>query len=291
MAIDTPVFPLTEYYWHGLAVSKNALGGIASTGAILWMHGWASREVKPLAGACGTILSLTLIVLSRAATYMVATVLVCALLFLMLKASRGNRRYMPYIVGALVIVTVAYSLAVLNVIPGLDWILAPITALTGKDRTFTNRALIWQITREHISFSPMLGTGYGGFWVSGQPGTQAYDFFVPRMFFYPGECHDGYLEIMNDLGFVGLILLLGYLGAYLRAAINLLKTNYTQASLYLAILFQQLLSGLTESNWLWLDAEMIVFTLASFCLAGHRIELGALGKARLIPGKMRPFRP
>ena len=210
--------------------------------------------------------------LARAATYMMATSLACALLLLMLGFSRRNRRYIPYIIGALVIATIAYSLAVLDVVPGLDWILSPITALTGKDRSFTNRALIWQITREHIGFSPIIGTGYGGFWVTAQPGTQAYDFFVPRTYFYPGECHDGYLEVMNDLGLVGLLLLFGYLANYLRSALKLLKTNYTQAALYLAILFQQLLSGLTESNWLWLDAEMIILTLATMCLARHRLE-------------------
>jgi O-antigen ligase len=270
LAIEAPVFPHTEYYWGGLTIGKNALGAIASTGAILWVHGWASREVKPVVAACGTALSVALIMLARAATYMLATSLVCALLILMLRSSRSGRRYMPYVVGALVVVTIAYGLAVLNVVPGLDAILTPLTALSGRDRTFTNRALIWQITREHISLSPIIGSGYGGFWANVQPGTPAYDYFVPRMFFNPGECHDGYLEITNDLGYLGLFLLFGYLGTYLQSALRLLRTNYTQATLYLGVLFQQILSGLSESNWLWLDAEMLIFTLATMCLARHK---------------------
>ena len=273
LAIEPPVFPHTEYYWGGLTIGKNALGAIASTGAILWVHGWASREVKPLVAACGTALSFVLIALARAATYMLATSLVCALLILMLRSSRSGRRYMPYVIGALVVVTIAYGLAVLNVVPGLDVILTPLTALSGRDRSFTNRALIWQITREHISLSPIIGSGYGGFWANVQPGTPAYDYFVPRMFFNPGECHDGYLEITNDLGLLGLFLLFGYLGTYLMSALRLLKTNYTQASLYLGVLFQQILSGLSESNWLWLDAEMLIFTLATMCLARHQFDL------------------
>jgi exopolysaccharide production protein ExoQ len=287
LAIEAPTFPHTEYYWGGLTIGKNALGAIASTGVILWVHGWAAKEVRPLVAACGVALSVTLLVLSRAATYMLASALVCALLILMLRSSRGARRYMPYIIGILVVVTITYGLAVLDVVPGLDAVLTPITALTGRDRSFTNRALIWQITREHISLSPIFGSGYGGFWANVQPGTPAYDFFVPRMFFNPGECHNGYLEIINDLGYLGLLLLFGYLATFLTATLKLLKTNYVQASLYLGLLFQQVLSGLSESNWLWLDAEMFIFTLATICLARHRLEQGS----RSAPTPLVPVRP
>jgi exopolysaccharide production protein ExoQ len=272
LAIAPPTYPHLETYWGGLTIGKNALGAIASTGAILWMHGWATREVKFLPAAAGVLLSLLLIALARAATFMLATALSFAVLFLMLRSSRGLRRYMVYAVGMLVIVTVIYGLAVLHVVPGLDVVLAPVLALTGKDATFTNRALIWEITREHIHLSPILGTGYGGFWADVRPGTPAYDFFVPRMFFNPGECHDGYLEIINDMGYVGLLLLFGYLIGYLRAALRLLKTHYTQVALYLALLFQEILAGLSESNWLWLDAQMLIFTLATICLARHKLD-------------------
>jgi O-antigen ligase len=280
LAIQEPVYPHTEYYWGGLTIGKNALGAIASTGVIFWVHGWASREVKPFAAACGAALSFTLIMLARAATYMLSTILVCVLLLLVLRSARGMRRYMPYIIVGFVVLTALYGLAVLRVVPGLDVLLTPITALSGRDTTFTNRALIWQIAFEHIGLNPMLGTGYGAFWANVQPGTPAYEFFVPRMFFNPGECHDGYIEIINDLGYVGLLLLFGYLWSYLSRAIRLLKTNYTQATLYLAVLFQQLLSGLTESNWLWIDAEMLIFTLATICLARHQLDMRSSQRVR-----------
>jgi len=273
LAIEPPNFIHKEYYWGGLTIGKNALGAIASTGAILWLHGWASREVKALPAAAGIALSILLIALSRAATYMLATALVFGVLLLMLRSPRGLRRYMGYAVGLIAAITVIYGLAVLHVVPGLDAVLTPVLALSGKDPSFTNRALIWQIAREHISLHPMTGTGYGGFWADVRPGRPAYDFFVPRMFFNPGECHNGYLEIINDMGYAGLMLLFGYLIGYLRGALRLLKTNYTQAALYLGLLFQQILSGLSESNWLWLDAQMLVFTLATICLARHRADL------------------
>ena len=271
LAIQAPIPPETNSFWVGLAYSKNALGAIASAGVILWVHGWASREVKPWYGLSGIALGVTMLALSRAATFMVATAVVCLLMVVMLRAARGMRPYIPYLVGALALVTVIYGLVILDVVPGLDVLLEPISALTGKDRTFTNRALIWELTRDHIRQSPFIGTGYGAFWAHVGPGTPAYVFSM-RMFFNPSECHDGYLEITNDLGLAGLILLLAYLASYLKAALRMIKTDHVQASLYLALLFQQALSGLTESNWLWLGPDFVMFTFATLCLARHRLE-------------------
>jgi len=268
LAIEAPVPPETHYFWGGLTIGKNALGAIASGGAILWVHGWASREVRPLKALSGIALSLTLLALSRAATHLMATAVVCGLIVLMLRSPRSLRRYTPYLVGLLAAVTITYGLIILDVVPGLDILLEPITALTGKDRTFTNRAQIWEITRQHISMSPVAGSGYGAFWAHVGPGTPAH-VFIERMFFNPGECHDGYLEIINDLGYAGLLLLFGYLFTYLRRALRLLKTQYVQATLYLGLIFQQIISGLTESNWLWLGPDFMIFTLATVCLARH----------------------
>jgi O-antigen ligase len=279
LAIQQPVPPETHSFWGGLTIGKNALGAIASAGVILWVHGWASREVKPLPALCGTALSLALLVLSRAATHMMATAVVCGLIVVMLRSSRGMRPFTPYLVAFLAAMTITYGLVILDVVPGLDILLDPITALTGKDRTFTNRALIWEITRQHISQSPIIGTGYGGFWAHVGPGTPAYA-FAARMFFNPGECHDGYLEIVNDLGFVGLALLLAYLAAYLKAALRLLTSDYVQASLLLGLLFQQVISGLTESNWLWVGPDFLMFTFATLCLARQSMDYGPRRAAR-----------
>ena len=59
------------------------------------------------------------------------------------------------------------------------------------------------------------------------------------MYFYPNESHNGYLEIVNDLGFVGLIVLFAYLIQYVRQAVRLIPFDRNQAGLYLAVFFQQ----------------------------------------------------
>jgi exopolysaccharide production protein ExoQ len=291
LAIDPPIPPDTKFYWHGLADQKNQLGALASMGTIFWVHGWAAREVKLTAALLWVSLSVACLLLSRSSTSLMATILVCGFLLIMLRSNRAIRRYVPYVVVFLVAVTLLYGLAVLNVVPGLDALLTPITDLTGKDRTFSNRAQIWAILQEHIRQNPILGSGYGAYWTGPRPSSPSFA-FIYRMFFYPGECHSGYLEIINDLGYLGLLLLIGYLWTFIRQCLNLLKTNYSQAGLYLAMLLQQLLTNLSESHWFFLQTDFIMFTLATLCLARNRMdrdELLQLARNRPTPEQSTRF--
>jgi O-antigen ligase len=91
--------------------------------------------------------------------------------------------------------------------------------------------------------------------------------------FYPTEAHNGYLDILNDLGYVGLTCLLGYLLVFLRQCLALLKFNYAQATLYLALLFEELINNLTESDWLSSTAfALSIMALATFALARSALE-------------------
>jgi O-antigen ligase len=275
LALDLPAPGDTSRLpWHGLADQKNQFGALASMGVILWFHGWAAREVKTLSALLWGGAAAACLVLSRSSTSLLATALVCLFLLVLLRSSRGARRLMPMVIGIFVVVTLTYTLAVLNVVPGLDALLTPVADLAGKDRTFSNRAHIWEIIRAHVRQSPFLGTGYGAYWVGPVPSSPSY-IFLPEMFFYPGECHNGYLEIINDLGALGLVLLIGYLWNFLRQCLRLLRSNYSQAGLYLAMLFQQLLTNLSESHWLFIQSDCLMLTLATLCLARHSLDRGA----------------
>jgi exopolysaccharide production protein ExoQ len=267
LAITPPTPPDVKGYWHGLTSQKNQLGSLASIAAILWFHGWASREVSVIPAMAGFALSMTLLILSRSSTALMATVLVAMLILMMLRSlPQYLRRYMPYMIGLFVIGTLTYSMAVLKVIPGSEMLLKPITIITGKDTTFTSRTQIWDIIRGNIQTSPIIGSGYGGYWAGPVPTSPSF-VFLSAMGFYPTEAHNGYMDMINDLGYVGLLLLLGYLIYYIRQSIKLLRVDYTQATLYLAIMFQQLLTNLSESHWFVLSDDFVILTLATFGLA------------------------
>lgn len=271
LAIHQDASGVLQNAWHGLANHKNGFGDIACVGLILWMHAWLSGQARPLSALIGGGIAALCLLLSRSSTSMVAGISALLFLLVLLRAPRAVYRYLPAVVIALVGCLLAFSLAILHVVPGLDILLAPVATITGKDLTFTGRTEIWEIIADHIQLHPWLGTGYGAFWTGPIQGAASYE-FVTRMYFYPGSAHNGYLDILNDLGIVGLVLLLGYLAFFVTQSLRLLGRDRVQASLYLALFLHQLISNLTESRW---------FSVLSVDFAIMTLTCGALGRSLL----------
>jgi len=193
---------------------------------------------------------------------------------------------MPYLVGLFVVALTTYSLALLQVVPGLYTLLSPIGAITGKDMTLTGRTDIWDIMFEHIRLHPWLGTGYGAYWTGLEEGSPSYEFML-RLQFYPASAHNGYLDILNDLGAAGLVVLLGYLATFLAQSLRLLKTDRNLAALFLALFLQQAITNLSESRWFSpLSVDFVIMTLATAALARTLLE----SRRRGVAGEPLPAR-
>jgi O-antigen ligase len=82
--------------------------------------------------------------------------------------------------------------------------------------------------------------------------------------FYPTESHNGYLEVANDLGFIGLAACIGYLIVYVRQSLKLMRMERNQGILYLCIFFQNALGNLSESYWLQNHFAFLILMLATF---------------------------
>lgn len=258
--------------WHGLANHKNGFGNLACIALIFWVQAWLVREVSGLRAALGSGVAVLCLLLSRSSTSMVAAVFTLLMLLMLLRSPANLRRYMPMLVSLFVVALLTYSLAILDLLPGLDLLLRPISMITGKDLSFTGRTEIWDLMTEHIRLRPLLGSGYGAYWVGATEGAAAYD-FVLQLNFYPGSAHNGYLEVMNDLGALGLLLLIAYLVVYLRQALQLLGIDRAQAALYLALFLQQAVVNLSESRWLNAQSvDFVIMTLATAALARGLLE-------------------
>ena len=272
--------------WRGLTNHKNSLGALACIALIFWFHAWLTREVRLLPALAGGAIAMTCLVLARSSTSLAATLFVMVLLLVLLRSPQGLRPYLPYLVAMLVGILLIYALAILNLIPGLGTLTAPIAALTGKDMTFTGRTEIWQILVEHIRHHPLLGTGYGAYWTAGPiAGTESYEFVRRMGSFYPGSAHNGYLEVANDLGWAGLVCLLAYIITHVRQSLQLLGINHSQATLYLALFFQQAITNLSETHWFsGLSVDFVIMTLATTALARGLLE----HRFRVIFGEPHP---
>lgn len=257
--------------WHGITFQKNQFGTTASIVAILCFHRWLAPGRHTIWTFAGIATALTCLSLSRSSTSLISMLLAVVFMILMLRVPVITRRFSTHVVVAIFTTILVYELAVQNLIPGVATLLAPVMHLTGKDMTFSARSIIWEVIWEHTQAAPWLGTGYGAYWTGPTPGSPSY-VFMNLMQFYPTESHNGYLEILNDLGRVGLICLLAFLICFVRQGLKLMAFDRGQAVLYLALLFQQMVDNLSESEWFSRTATCTILILGSTCLSRALLE-------------------
>ena len=258
--------------WRGVFNQKNSLGYGAALGVVFWLHAWLAKEVRPSRFALGMGVSIACIILSRSSTALFVALFGALLLLLLLKGFSGRRRYVVPLSVLFVAMVVFYSLAILKIVPG-DFLLQPFVEATGKDMTFSGRTTVWAIIREHIKLHPMLGTGYAAYWIGPVPSSPSIETMERYSDYYPHEAHNGYLDVINDLGYVGLLLLLGYIVVFLRQSLELLRVDYAQAVLYLVLLFEELVVNLSGSDWFsFLSFGFALIILATFALARAMLD-------------------
>jgi exopolysaccharide production protein ExoQ len=263
--------------WHGITLTKNQFGMTASLGVIICAHRWLAQEGRSYWSIAGAALAALCLMLSRSNTSEFATLISVLFMALVMRVPVMRRRYTTFVVIAIAATMLLYELVIQNVLPGAYTLLAPIRILTGKDSTFSARTIIWDILKQHIQAAPYLGTGYGAYWVGEVERSPSY-IYIYLMHFYPTEAHNGYLDVVNDLGYAGLVCLLVFLAAYIRQALQLMKVDRNQAALYLGLLYQEMVMNMSESDWFQRSSTFAVLALAVFCLSRQVFEMRASGQ-------------
>jgi exopolysaccharide production protein ExoQ len=261
--------------WHGITLTKNQFGMAASLGVIIFFNKFLGREGSAPWAIIGTLIAFTCLILSRSNTSLLSAMIPIMFMVMVMRVPVVKQRYTPHLIIGLVVVLILYECVIQDVIPGAYTLMSPIRAMTGKDGSLSGRTIIWDAIKEHIRAAPWLGTGYGAYWTaSPTPESPSY-IFMYLMFFYPSEAHNGYLDIVNDLGYVGLICLAIFLISYVRQGIELMKFDRTQAALYLSLLFHQLVMNMSESEWFARDTVFTVIMLGVCCM-GRALHEGRL---------------
>jgi O-antigen ligase len=106
--------------------------------------------------------------------------------------------------AALVLGAVCIAICLLLIFAAIPYA-ADIARLFGRDLTLTGRTEVWEVVTRSILKRPLLGYGFYGFW-QGMTGESAHAILATHWGF--GYAHNGMLEILLQLGFVGLILFL-----------------------------------------------------------------------------------
>jgi exopolysaccharide production protein ExoQ len=187
---------------EGIYDHKNSLGAVMALALLFGLYSFTRRRLVSLVvGAFLVAGSLMLLVASESKTSAGIAVLAPSLSIVLYVLAKHVR--VPLLVSWLVIqfVIVAGFLVIGTV---LDFQLSDVLTLAFGDETLTGRTHIWAFAVEQIAERPLLGYGYHGFWNIGpeSPRFTAHIQFIHNM----PHAHNGYLDLLINLGLVGLIL-------------------------------------------------------------------------------------
>ena len=258
--------------WHGITHGKNEFGMFSSICVIICVNRWLAREGRTIWFIGGTAIAFTCLILSKSNTSLFATIVGVGSMVLVMRVPAIKQRFSTHVSIAIAATILLYQLVIQDVLPGVNTLLAPIMSLTGKDTTFSARTIIWNVIKQHIQGAPYLGSGYGAYWVGPFPSSPSY-VFIPMMFFYPTEAHNGYLDILNDLGILGLLCLLLFIIWFILQALQLMRFDRSQAALYLALLFQEMVINMSESDFFTRTSTFAILILATCCLSRGLVEV------------------
>jgi len=187
--------------WRGIELQKNLLGHTSLMIFILGIYFFyeSKNKLSKYNSFLLILLSTLAIILSDSSTNLIGLIV----LILILTVANIDKYFSPLGFGRLfsnlIIIAIILGSIILSVFA--SEILGIIPGLFGKDLTFTGRDIIWIYIWNEIQHKFWLGYGYGAYWIMG---TSVIDLFQSFVGWRVNEAHNGFLEIMLQLGITGL---------------------------------------------------------------------------------------
>ena len=234
--------------YKGFTFTKNVWGQFALLMALVYMVLALSKNKPRLHWLLFAFASASLFA-TRSATTISIYVVAVAMVLLWSASKRYGTRLQIIALGASIVgVAAMFGYFLLQGDLPVNAIMEISLGSVGKDVTLTGRTALWQMMGYEIARHPWLGAGYGGFWM----GLEGPSFTVVQMFSWrPGQAHNGYIDVVNEMGYVGLALLLLVLAAHLRNIYRLSQRGEgLTAVFHLAILVAALLLNASETNFM-----------------------------------------
>lgn len=236
------------YAWRGIVSGKNTLGAIGALSLLLWVALCDDASVSPTVWRTGVFFSVLCVVMSTSSTSITMAVVGVFVYWVLHRQHVGS----PLWLQRLLVMLGLGVLAGLHVffifegrLPAQSEIIGPFANLFGKSADLTGRADIWAPLYNEIEKHWMFGIGYGAFWLGPDSPSQP---ILDTLPWIPLQAHNGYLDMLNELGAVGVLLMMGLLFWHVRALYTLVSIDRGAAAGFSAILVTILLSNYSESS-------------------------------------------
>jgi exopolysaccharide production protein ExoQ len=247
--------------WRGVFTAKNQTGEVMAVGTVAFCYGIISLHRKGrslLPYILGLLLCGTLLYLSDSRTSWIIGFL--GPFFCLSYRSMHRRAAVGIIIWATLILIFVPGVYILS-----DQLPLIFSSL-GRDTTFTGRAGLWAILPSFIEDRLWLGHGFAAFWVEASPNVVM---IWNATGWQPPSAHNGWLDILLELGLVGFALtalqILLVIINGIRAVVDGREPDAQFALLMVSVL---LIVNMTEStlvrpaNVIWITLVMSVVALA-----------------------------
>ena len=203
-----------------------------------------------------------LLALSHSAT---SAVTVASALLIMWLFERFHRRYhipLPAILFFLAAVVVCVALF------GIDTSI--LTEMMGRSKDLTGRTDLWQSVGSMILARPLLGYGFSGFWAGASMESYAVENYVG---WSPTYSHNGYLELLLNLGIIGTGLFLIFLWNGLTRSLHKADNKKTKEDLWpIAFLVFFIVHNFAECTIVWQNCLEWSLCIATVMAADPRVQ-------------------
>lgn len=132
-----------------------------------------------------------------------------------------------------------------------------LTGILGRDTTFTGRTEIWSDLMPSFRRYPLVGVGFGGFWTEEK-----------RDLYQVTEAHSGYLQVLLEMGVIGLVLLGVVVMKWMARGAELLKSQPMVGVLTCCFVSMLLVHNITESSMNALSGHLPAVALLLGVVAG-----------------------
>jgi exopolysaccharide production protein ExoQ len=243
----------------GVTTNKNTLGMVCMVLGVgfVWLFIKALRAERHRTRQVVAIGSTLLIILwllymAHSATSLATFMLGSSLIVFLNLPGKVRPSRVHLVVGAMVL-----TAALAFLFP--DIYASAVHAL-GRNTGLTGRTQLWSVLLK-MDHSPWLGTGYSSFWLGNRLQTLWIIFH-----WQPNEAHNGYIEILLNLGWVGIVLLASLILSGYRNGIALFSRDPEAGSLRLAYIVVAVVYNFTESGFRMLNPTWIFFIFAILAL-------------------------
>jgi O-antigen ligase len=206
--------------WRGLTSHKNQLGQASLVSVLIWFYAFRHEMGKDKIVALVMSFSSFILLLGSRSTTPIVTLGILALLGIILAIdARTKTLGVGRFFSVLTLLTIiGISILIIKTDPAL---ITSLPALVGKNSTFSGRADIWSYIYDEAKRHFFFGCGYGSFWAVGNSEVLTLYNSLHIIIF---QAHMGYLDLLNEVGIIGLFLF------FLMVVSYFIKSTNTQGN-------------------------------------------------------------